>query len=85
MIFCYLLKCNDGTYYCGITENIKRRIKQHNVDKGRKYLRGNKLPVKLVYYEKFRSRTNAHRRELEIKKLPPKKKLELEENFRESL
>ena len=84
MIFCYLLRCNDGSYYCGITDNLERRLRQHNIDKGKKYLRGKKLPVELVYFEKFRSRVNAHRRELEIKKLSPDKKRELSENFRYS-
>lgn len=75
--FTYLLECADGTFYVGYTTNLSQRLKQHNTDKGKKYLRGKKLPVKLVYYKRFRTKESAMAREKELKKLSHKKKLEL--------
>lgn len=46
--FVYIVKCQDRTYYTGYTNDLQRRVAQHNKGKGTKYLRG-KLPVKLVY------------------------------------
>lgn len=43
----YLLKCSDGTYYTGVTNDVGRRVDQHNAGKGAKYTRGRR-PVKLV-------------------------------------
>lgn len=64
----YILRCCDGTYYTGITNSLDRRIEQHNAGKGAKYTKG-RGPVELVYYEKQPDRSNASRRENEIKKL----------------
>ncbi|PIP15279.1 endonuclease, partial [Candidatus Roizmanbacteria bacterium CG23_combo_of_CG06-09_8_20_14_all_35_49] len=48
----YILRCSDNSLYCGQTNNLQRRINEHNFDKNKsaKYLRG-KTPVKLVYSE----------------------------------
>ena len=66
----YIVRCYDNSLYCGITTDLKRRIKEHNSDspKGAKYLRAKK-PVKLVYSEKFKDRNSALVREAEVKKL----------------
>lgn len=56
---------NDGGYYIGITNNLKRRIKQHNAGKTKSTKA--KRPWKLVYSEKFESLKEAARREKEIK------------------
>ncbi|MBI3317876.1 MAG: GIY-YIG nuclease family protein, partial [Candidatus Omnitrophica bacterium] len=41
----YMVRCTDGTYYTGLTNNLEARIKLHNAGNGAKYLRG-KGPVK---------------------------------------
>ena len=74
--YTYILRCADGTYYCGWTNNLDRRLKAHNEGKGAKYTRSRR-PVALVYYEAFSTQEEAMRREYEIKQLPRKKKEEL--------
>ena len=74
--YTYILRCADGTYYCGWTNNLDRRLKAHNEGKGAKYTRPRR-PVALVYYEAFSTKEEAMRREYEIKQLPRKKKEEL--------
>ena len=71
----YILRCFDNTLYCGQTENLERRLKEHNFDKHKsaKYLRG-RTPVKLVYSEKHPTLQDAMRREIEIKKWRKAKK-----------
>ena len=76
MNYTYILTCADGTYYCGWTNNLDRRLKAHNEGKGAKYTRSRR-PVALVYYEAFSTKEEAMRREYEIKQLPRKKKEEL--------
>ena len=74
--YTYILRCADGTYYCGWTNNLDRRLKAHNEGKGAKYTRSRR-PVALVYYEAFSTKEEAMRREYEIKQPPRKKKEEL--------
>ena len=74
--YTYILRCADGTYYCGWPNNLDRRLKAHNEGKGAKYTRSRR-PVALVYYEAFSTKEEAMRREYEIKQLPRKKKEEL--------
>jgi putative endonuclease len=69
----YIVECNDKSLYTGITNNIDKRIEAHSLRKGSKYIRG-RLPIKLVYKEICVSRSNATKRELEIKKLNKKEK-----------
>ena len=76
MNYTYILKCADGTLYCGWTNDLEKRIKTHNDGKGAKYTRS-RLPVSLVYYEKFESSVEAQKREREIKKLSRSEKLNL--------
>ncbi|MDC0126689.1 GIY-YIG nuclease family protein [Methylophilaceae bacterium] len=64
----YILKCSDSTYYTGITNNVERRIQQHNTNKGAKYTKG-RGPFSLVYQENCKNRAEASRKEYEIKKL----------------
>jgi putative endonuclease len=77
--YVYLVKCADKTYYCGWTSNLKNRIKTHNLGQGAKYTRG-RLPVKLVYAEKKKSKSTALKREIEIKKYSRKQKQALIKN-----
>ena len=69
----YILKCKDQSLYTGITNNIDKRIEKHISGDGSKYLRG-RLPITLVYEEISLNRSNATKRELEIKKLNKKEK-----------
>ena len=64
----YILKCKDQSLYTGITNNLDKRMEQHISGNGSKYLRG-RLPLKLVYKEPALNRSDATKRELEIKKL----------------
>lgn len=64
----YILKCKDQSLYTGITNNLDKRMEQHISGNGSKYLRG-RLPLKLVYKEHALNRSDATKRELEIKKL----------------
>jgi len=70
----YILKCNDGSLYTGSTTDIVRRLKEHNSGKGASYTRS-RLPVKLAYKEECASRSEAQKREAEIKSWPRSKKL----------
>ena len=74
MHYTYILKCNDGTFYCGYTTDPVRREKEHNSgNKGAKYTRARR-PVKLVYYEIFETKSKAMQREWEIKHLTREEK-----------
>ncbi len=76
----YLLECSDATLYTGYTNDLEKRIKNHNESKtGAKYTRARR-PVKLVYQENFRSLSPALKREIAIKKLSRAEKLQLIKN-----
>jgi putative endonuclease len=70
----YLLKCSDGSLYCGITNNIEARIEAHNTGKGAKYTKGRR-PVKLIDKSLKMTRSHAHKFEILIKKLPAERKI----------
>ena len=74
--YTYILKCNDGTLYTGWTNCLEKRIAAHNAGKGGKYTRG-RVPVELVYYEEFDSKSEAMSREVKIKQLDRNKKEEI--------
>jgi putative endonuclease len=74
--YCYLVQCHDETLYCGYTNNLDKRVKTHNSGKGAKYTK-TRLPVKLVYSESFESKSEAMKREYEIKQLSRTEKLKL--------
>ena len=71
----YLLRCADGTLYCGITNDIPRRLIRHAAGEV-KYTRG-RLPVELVWQERCGDRAAASRREWEVKQLSRADKLAL--------
>ena len=75
--YVYLVRCQDGTLYCGIAKDPSRRLAEHNsADKGAKYTRG-RQPVQLVYTEEVASRAKAVKREIRIKRLSRRKKMVL--------
>ena len=73
---CYLLECVDGTLYCGITNDLDKRLAAHNAGEGAKYTRSRR-PVKLAYVEACAGKSAALKRECEIKRLNRKQKLAL--------
>ena len=74
--YTYILTCADGTYYCGWTNDLDKRLAAHNQGKGAKYTKPRR-PVILSYWEAFDTKEEAMRREYAIKRLPRRKKLEL--------
>jgi len=78
----YIVLCNDDSYYIGVTNNIKRRIWEHNNDDNKNCYTYKRRPVKLVYCENFSNINSAIRREKQIKGWSRKKKQSLiSENF----
>jgi len=73
---CYLLRCADDTLYCGITNDLEKRLAAHNAGEGAKYTRG-RVPLKLIYQEDCADKSTALKREIEIKRLSRDKKLAL--------
>lgn len=74
--YTYILECKDGSLYTGWTNDIKKRVEDHNSGKGAKYTKARR-PVSLVYYEIFRTKEEAMKREYAIKQMTRKQKLKL--------
>ena len=74
--YVYLLRCADGTLYCGWTTDLESRIAAHNRGTGAKYTRS-RLPVELVYCESYENRHQALSREWHIKRMSREEKLKL--------
>lgn len=66
--YAYILHCADDTYYCGYTADIAAREAAHNSGKGAKYTR-TRLPAKIEHHEEFDTKSDALKRECELKKL----------------
>jgi putative endonuclease len=71
--YVYILLCKDGSYYTGYAEDVKRRVERHKKGQGAKYTRMHE-PEEIVYVEEFDSRSEAMKREREIKSLSHNKK-----------
>ena len=76
LFYTYIVECNDKTLYTGYTTDVEARIKTHNSGKGAKYTRS-RLPVKLVYFEEYETKSEAMSREFAIKKMTRANKLKL--------
>ncbi len=74
--YTYILRCSDGTLYCGWTNDLEKRLAAHNAGTAAKYTR-TRRPVELVYYEGFETKQEAMSREYHIKKLTREEKVEL--------
>lgn len=74
MHYTYIVECSDGTLYTGYTINIEKRLQAHNSNNGAKYTRG-RTPVLLKYFEEFDNKSDAMKREAQIKKMRRGKKL----------
>ena len=68
MTYTYILRCADGTYYTGWTNNLEKRLAAHNAGVASKYTRSRR-PVELVYHECFETKEEAMSREWRIKQL----------------
>ena len=79
MNYTYILRCADGTLYCGWTNDLERRVKAHNSGRGAKYTKSRR-PVTLVYFEEFSTKEEAMSREAHLKMLTRAEKLALIEN-----
>lgn len=76
MWFVYILQCEDGSLYTGVTNDLEKRFASHVSGKGGKYTRSHK-PVKIVYQQQVDTKAEALKREFEIKRLSREKKSEL--------
>ncbi len=73
---CYLVQCADNTLYCGVTNNLEKRLAVHNAGEGAKYTRG-RTPVRLMYSEACPDKSAALKREREVKAMSRPEKLAL--------
>ncbi len=74
--YVYILRCRTGHLYTGYTNNVKRRLSEHRKGTASKFTRS-RLPVTLVYQERLRSRSDAMRREIEVKRMSRAGKLRM--------
>jgi putative endonuclease len=72
----YLLRCADGTLYCGWTVDLELRLAAHNAGRASRYTRS-RLPVELAWSQELPDRTAARREEARIKGLTRARKLAL--------
>ena len=72
--YVYILECADGTYYTGMTSNLKRRLNQHTNGAHKRAYTYSRRPVRLVWCEELASRDDAKQREKQIKRGNRKKK-----------
>jgi len=70
----YLLECKDGTYYCGITTDLQRRVQQHNAGTASKYTRS-RLPVKVKAMKGWYTKSEALKLEIKVKSCRKEQKL----------
>lgn len=74
--YVYILKCKDNSFYTGWTTDLSKRIQRHNLELGAKYTRSRR-PVELIYFETFENKSEALKREYQIKQLTRKQKEKL--------
>lgn len=72
----YLLQCRDGSFYAGVTNNLKKRVETHNKGKGSAFTR-TRRPCLTVWHEHHFNRSDAQKRESELKGWERKKKIAL--------
>ena len=68
MFYVYILRCADDSLYCGYTNVVEKRFEKHKSGKGAKYTRSH-LPLEIVYVEEFENKSDALKREHEIKSM----------------
>lgn len=75
--FVYILECADMTYYIGCTNNLEKRLKEHNTSKNGAHYTKIRRPVVLKYQESYETLLEARGREATLKKLTRKQKEKL--------
>lgn len=80
--YTYLVRCADGSYYCGYSTDPVARTETHNSGRGAKYTRARR-PVTLVYTERFATKEEAMRREWHIKRLSHAAKAAMAQAYQE--
>lgn len=76
LVYVYFIRCNDGSIYTGVSNNVYRRYEQHRMGKGAKYTKI-KGVNELITYRKFANRSEALKIEYHIKSLTTEKKRQL--------
>jgi putative endonuclease len=74
--YVYIIECRDKTLYTGVTNNLSRRVNDHNKGNGCRYTKY-RWPVKLIHSEECPTKSEAQKREFYIKGLTRDKKLML--------
>lgn len=80
----YLLRCADETLYCGITNDLERRMASHNAGTGAKYTRP-RTPVSLAASVEVGSKSDALKLEIQVKRKKRDRKIPFLESFAPSL
>lgn len=80
MFFTYILKCNDRTLYAGSTNDLQKRLHEHNNAKNGAHYTKIRRPVELVYSEELATYAESRAREAEIKRMSRIQKLDLINN-----
>ena len=73
MYFVYIIQCEDGSFYTGSSPDPEERFRKHKAGNGGRYTRSHR-PIKLIYTEGFKSKSDALKREIQIKDWTRKKK-----------
>ena len=85
IIYLYIIKCSDGSYYTGVTNNLEKRIIEHNLGINKESYTFNRRPVELMWHEIFNNFNLAFEWETRIKKWSKKKKEALINNDYDAL
>lgn len=80
MNYTYLVRCSDDSLYAGWTNDIEKRLKAHNDGTGAKYTKSRR-PVTLAYFETFETKSEAMKREADLKKMTHQQKEKLAASF----
>ena len=81
----YILECGDRTYYTGYTNDLQKRLKEHNEGKrGARYTRG-RGPLELVWLREYKYYKKAILEEIRIKKLRRRQKEKLINEYKSNL
>ncbi|MEK7507866.1 MAG: GIY-YIG nuclease family protein [Patescibacteria group bacterium] len=76
MYYVYILQCDDGSLYTGMTNDVERRFSEHKNRTGGHYTSSHKVQ-KIIYKEQFETKSEALKREVQIKGWRREKKLSL--------
>lgn len=71
--YTYVLRCDDESLYTGYTNNVSRRVEEHNSGDGAKYTSG-RTPVRVVYVQMHTSKSCAMSEEYSFKQLSKQEK-----------